>query len=118
MSRTSIRWPGTTANLYQRALPGASIRSVATSDVPSSPKAFGHESLSRELTRHADIAVTVGDVAEFLGAVPAIPDDPHTPEDEYQTYAYSLQPHVYRQPYADRAGHEAAYYVLNFSVGD
>ncbi len=70
-----MRCPGTTANLYQRAFPGASIRSLAASEAPSSRNALGHESLSRELTRHADIAVTVGDVTLIAtkspGATPA-----------------------------------------------
>lgn len=62
-------------------------------------------------------SVTVGSYAEFLGGVPPIPDDPATPEDEYSTYAYSFTPVVYRQHYQDASGNDAAYYVLNYSVG-
>jgi len=62
-------------------------------------------------------SVSVGSYAEFLGGVPPIPDDPATPEDEYTTYAYSFTPVVYRQHYQDWSGHDAAYYVLNYSVG-
>jgi hypothetical protein len=62
-------------------------------------------------------AVTVGSYAEILGGVPPIPDDPATPEDEYSTYAYSFTPLVYRQRYTDASGNDAAYYVLNYSVG-
>ncbi|HEY8142366.1 MAG TPA: VCBS repeat-containing protein [Kofleriaceae bacterium] len=62
-------------------------------------------------------SVSVGSYAEFLGGVPPIPDDPATPEDEYETYAYSFTPIVYRQHYEDSKGNDAAYYVLNYAVG-
>ena len=62
-------------------------------------------------------SVSVGSYAEFLGGVPPIPDDPATPEDEYETYAYSFTPIVYRQHYEDAKGNDAAYYVLNYAVG-
>ena len=62
-------------------------------------------------------SVTVGSYAEFLGGVPPIPDDPATPEDEYETYAYSFTPLVYRRHYEDASGKDAAYYVLDYAVG-
>ena len=57
-----MRWPGVTANLYQRAFPGASMKSRIGCGVPSIRNAFGQESLSRELTRHGDEGVVAGDV--------------------------------------------------------
>lgn len=61
--------------------------------------------------------ITVGKEAVFGGAVPAIPDDPDTPEDEYATHAFSFAPLVYREKYEDRDGNEASYYVLSFMAG-
>jgi hypothetical protein len=61
-------------------------------------------------------AVTIGNAASFSGAVPPIPDDPHTPEDEYQTHGFSYTPYVYRETYGtgdDKSG----YYVINYAVG-
>src|SRR5512144_1133885 len=55
-----MRWPGVMGNLYHRALPGASTRSLALAGEPSSGNAFGHESLSRALTRHADVVPALG----------------------------------------------------------
>src|SRR5437016_1130698 len=55
-----MRCPGMTPKRYHRALPGASIKSCTLTGEPSSGNAFGHESLSRELTTHAETAVTVG----------------------------------------------------------
>lgn len=62
-------------------------------------------------------SVTVGETAEFSGDVPPIPDDPATPEDEYQTHAFSYSPFVYRQGYTDAAGETAGFYVLDYAVG-
>jgi hypothetical protein len=62
-------------------------------------------------------SITVGKEVTFAGEVPAIPDDPETPEDEFSIYHYSFTPHVYRQHYADFAGADAGYYVLTYSVG-
>lgn len=62
-------------------------------------------------------AVTIGSSAFFSGSVPPMPDDPDTPEDEYQTYAFSFSPVVYREPYTTASGQEASYYVLNYIVG-
>ena len=68
-----MRWPGVIAILYQRALPGESMKSLAVSPVPSSGNAFGHESLSRELTWHNDDAVPpiVFNVTKAPGFTPA-----------------------------------------------
>ena len=69
----SIRWPGVTANLYQRALPGTSMRSWTVTGEPSSRNAFGHESLSRELAWHSDDALppAVFKVMKAPGFTPA-----------------------------------------------
>ena len=50
----------------------------------------------------------VGESASFSGAIPALPDDLNTPEDEYQRYAYQVTPYVYTQPYTTGDGNEAA----------
>ena len=44
-------------------------------------------------------SLRVGESASFSGAIPALPDDLNTPEDEYQRYAYQVTPYVYTQPY-------------------
>jgi len=62
-------------------------------------------------------SITVGKDTIFAGGVPPIPDDPETPEDEYQLHRYSFTPTVYRQHYTDSAGEDAAYYVLTYAVG-
>lgn len=63
-------------------------------------------------------SITVGSSAFFSGSVPPIPDDPETPEDEYQTYAFSFSPVVYSEPYTAADGQPASYYVLNYIVGE
>jgi hypothetical protein len=61
-------------------------------------------------------ALTIGNAAEFSGDVPPVPDDPHTPEDEYQTHGFSYTPYVYRETYG--TGDSASgYYVINYAVG-
>jgi hypothetical protein len=62
-------------------------------------------------------AVSVGEEAEFLGYMPPLPDDLSTPDDEYETYGYSMRPVVYRQTYTDANGNEAGYYVMSYAVG-
>jgi hypothetical protein len=57
-------------------------------------------------------SVTVGNTAEFSGEVPPIPDDPNTPEDEYQTHGFSYSPYVYKMTYPD-----GGYYVIDYAVG-
>ena len=68
-----------TLNRYQRALPGASIKSWAMGE-SSSGNAFGHESLSRELTRQADMAVTVGDTTLIATKAPGLTPATVTPK--------------------------------------
>ena len=62
-------------------------------------------------------SVTVG--TEFLagGSVPAIPDDPATPEDEYLQYRFGFMPLVYRSHYTDAEGRDSSFYVLDYVVG-
>jgi len=61
--------------------------------------------------------ITVGEYVQFGGGVPPIPDNPDTPEDEYEAYRFSFSPYVYRETYSDSEGHDAGYYVLNYTVG-
>ncbi|MBC8066907.1 MAG: hypothetical protein IAG13_01120 [Deltaproteobacteria bacterium] len=60
----------------------------------------------------------IGEQATFGGAVPPIPDDPATPEDEYVEYAFSFSPYVYQEHYVDADGNDAAYYVMSYAVGE
>ena len=61
-------------------------------------------------------SITVGEAQEFAGNVPAIPDNPQTPEDEFQVHRYSFMPGVYRHHYTDRYGDPAAFYVMTFAA--
>ena len=60
-------------------------------------------------------SLRVGESASFSGAIPALPDDLNTPEDEYQRYAYQVTPYVYTQPYTTGDGNEASYYVMTYT---
>jgi len=61
-------------------------------------------------------SLTIGEGAYFWGSLPAIPDNPDTPEDEYLDHAFAMTPFVYRQHYSDPAGEDASYYVLSYAV--
>lgn len=61
--------------------------------------------------------IAVGKEAQFLGQVPPLPDNPDTPEDEYEAYRYSFSPMVHREHYQDAAGEDAGFYVLSYAVG-
>ncbi len=63
-------------------------------------------------------SINVGQEALFGGAVPPIPDDPDTSEDEYEAHRYSFSPYVYTEHYVNSQGEDAAYYVLNFTAGE
>lgn len=60
--------------------------------------------------------LTVGSGTDFSGDVPPVPDDPHTPEDEYQTHGFSYTPYVYRETYGT-GDQQSGYYVINYAVG-
>ena len=82
-------------------------------------------SLSAGVTVDADLtagegqaySVTLGEEVIFGGAVPAIEDDPSTPESEYEKFSFSFAPYVYRETYVGPDGEEAGYYMMNFTVG-
>ena len=61
-------------------------------------------------------SLTVGTNAMFNGTLPAIPDDPSTPEDEYANNRYATTPYVYLHSYTDSGGNEAAFYVMTYTV--
>jgi len=61
-------------------------------------------------------SISVGKSTLFAGGIPPVPDDPNTPEDEYEVHRYSFQPFVYRQRYTDANGEEAGMYVMHFAV--
>ncbi len=59
-------------------------------------------------------SLTVGRSAIFAGSVTAVPDDPSTPEDEYNLYTYRFSPLVYRHWYDNGTDQEAAFYVMSY----
>ena len=61
-------------------------------------------------------SLQVGTGAFFSGNLPALPDDPNTPEDEWSQHRYSINPYVYLHSYETENGGEAYYYVQNFIV--
>jgi hypothetical protein len=62
-------------------------------------------------------SVTVGSDTNFDGHIPSLGDKQGTPEDEYETYAYSFSPYVYRQPYTHpTTGATMGYYVMDYAV--
>lgn len=61
-------------------------------------------------------SVGIGTSAFFGGGLPPIPDNPNTPEDEYDLHKYSVLPYVYQQLWADEEGEVGAFYVMNYAV--
>jgi hypothetical protein len=61
-------------------------------------------------------SLQVGTGAFFSGSLPALPDDPDTPEDEWSQHRYSINPYVYLHTYETENGGEAYYYVQHFIV--
>jgi hypothetical protein len=61
-------------------------------------------------------AVSIGEEATFSGGIPAVPDKPGTPEDEYALHAYRFRPVVYRSRYQSADGAEAGFYVVTYEV--
>ena len=59
-------------------------------------------------------SLTLGTGALFAGSVDAIPDDPETPEDEYNLFTYRFAPIVYREWYTNQNGDDAAFYVMSY----
>jgi hypothetical protein len=62
-------------------------------------------------------SLMIGKEVLFGGAVPPIPDNPETPEDEHTSHRFSFAPHVHKEYYTDASGNDAVYYVLGFAVG-
>lgn len=77
------------------------------------PFSFG---LSGSASQTYSYTLALGERALFGGSVPPIVDDPNTPEDEYEAYAFSFSPYVYREHYTDDEGNEGAYYVMSHAV--
>ncbi len=59
-------------------------------------------------------SLSLGRSALFAGSVKAVPDDPSTPEDEYDLYTYRFSPLVYREWYKNANGDDAAFYVMSY----
>ncbi|MGB0640885.1 MAG: hypothetical protein ACPGTU_16210, partial [Myxococcota bacterium] len=59
-------------------------------------------------------SLSLGRSALFAGSVKAVPDDPSTPEDEYNLYTYRFSPLVYREWYSNANGDDAAFYVMSY----
>ena len=66
-------WPGSTLNLYQRALPAVSIQSGTVTLAPVSRSAFGQVSLSAALTTQAERGVTCGLTISMATNCPCVP---------------------------------------------
>jgi hypothetical protein len=61
-------------------------------------------------------SIELGSGTTFAGQVPALPDLPATPDDEYAAFGYAYQPVVYRQWYVGADGEPAAFYVATYAV--
>ena len=60
-------------------------------------------------------SLTMGTNAEFGGGIPAVPDNPDTPEDEYDAYRYAVTPLIYMHDY-ERDGETMGFWVQTYSV--
>ena len=60
--------------------------------------------------------LSLGTAAMFSGRVAAVPDNPSTPEDEYNLYAFRFAPVVYRHWYTNPMGDEAALFVMTYAA--
>jgi len=58
----------------------------------------------------------MGEAALFSGKVAAVPDDPNTPEDEYNMYTFRFSPVVYRHWYTNPSGDEAPLFVMTYAA--
>ncbi len=58
----------------------------------------------------------MGSGAIFSGRVTAVPDNPNTPEDEYEMYTFRFAPAVYRHWYTNANGDDAALYVMTYAA--
>lgn len=63
-------------------------------------------------------SINIGSDVLFGGGVPAVPDNPDTPEDEHAAHGFSYSPKVHSETYTDANGNQAGYYVLTFTVGE
>lgn len=62
-------------------------------------------------------SIGVSQSASFSGNVPAVRNDPSTPEDEFGLHGYSFTPILYRHRYLDDQRQPSAFYVLTYAVG-
>ena len=60
--------------------------------------------------------LSLGTAAMFSGRVAAVPDNPSTPEDEYNLYAFRFAPVVYRHWYTNPMGDDAALFVMTYAA--
>ena len=60
--------------------------------------------------------LALGESAMFSGSVSAVPDDPNTPEDEYNMYTFRFAPVVYRHWYTNTMGDDAALFVMTYAA--
>ena len=61
-------------------------------------------------------SIRLGESAMFSGKVAAVPDNPSTPEDEYNMYSFRFAPVVYRHWYTNPEGDDAALYVMTYAA--
>ena len=72
---------------------------------------------ARTTTIGSAYSISLGNEVVFSGGVPPIPNDPNTPEDEYEAHHFSFSPYVYRETYTTAEGEETGFYMLNYTVG-
>jgi hypothetical protein len=98
----------------------AETNSVAETTTVGMNASFGAGGVTVDADVHVGVtqgySVNVGHDNIFAGGVPPVPDDPATPEDEYEVHRYGFTPFVYRHHYADAAGEDSAFYVLHYAV--
>ncbi len=61
-------------------------------------------------------AVTAKAGVRFEGAVPPIPDDPATPEDEYAMWRYGFTPYFYQREMVSSEGEPVTVFVADYTV--
>lgn len=94
--------------------------SVSTSTTVGVNSSFGALGVSVESSislgvRHG-YSVNVGSKSIFSGSIPPVPDDPETPEDEFEIHRFSFQPVIYRHRYVDQYGEDGGFYVMHFTA--
>lgn len=78
--------------------------------------AFATLTVEGQSSATASVELNVASNAHFGATIPALVDDTTTPEDEFTENRYGFTSYVFKQPYVDTSGNEAAIYVMNHFV--